>query len=280
METPDTAPVMENISRLLDIMARLRDPQHGCPWDLKQTFDSIAAHTLEEAYEVVDAIERDNFADLEEELGDLLLQVVYYTQMADEQDLFDFDTVAKGIADKLIRRHPHVFADASLASDAELAAAWESEKARERNIKQGRQSPASVMDGVAKALPELMRADKLQKRAARVGFDWPETNEIFFKIEEEFGEVQDVLSRNEGNVRLEEEIGDLLFAIVNLSRHVGIPPESALRRANQKFERRFRAIEDRLAQQGRAPNECTLAQLDALWDEVKKQPTSQRERKD
>lgn len=270
---------MENLSRLLDIMARLRDPQLGCPWDQKQTFASIASHTLEEAYEVVDAIERGDFDDLEEELGDLLLQVVYYTQMADEQDLFDFDAVAKGIADKLIRRHPHVFADASLQSEAELSDAWETQKARERSVKRRGHYPASVMDGVAKALPELVRADKLQKRASRVGFDWPETPEIFFKIEEELGEVHDVLSRNEGKDRLEEELGDLLFAVVNLSRHMSVGPESALRRANQKFELRFRAIESRLAERGRNPQECSLEELDALWDEVKKRHKTEHDQK-
>lgn len=271
---------MENLSRLLDIMARLRDPQRGCPWDQKQTFTSIAPHTLEEAYEVVDAIERGNFDDLEEELGDLLLQVVYYTQMANEQGRFDFDTVAKGIADKLIRRHPHVFDDAAFSSDAELSEAWEVEKARERKVKQSGYYSASILDGIAKALPELVRAEKLQKRAAQVGFDWPETTEIFFKIEEELGEVHDVLSQNEGHDRLEEELGDLLFAIVNLSRHVEIAPESALRRANQKFELRFRAIESRLAEQGRSPHECTLEELDNLWDEVKKQHKTPRDRQD
>lgn len=261
----------ENLSRLLAIMAQLRDPLAGCPWDLKQTFASIVPYTLEEAYEVADAIERNDFEGLKEELGDLLLQVVYNAQMAQERHLFDFDDVARAVCDKLVRRHPHVFGNVRFDTEEEVSAAWEAHKLRERDAATNRNETASVLDGIAVVLPELVRAAKLQSRAARVGFDWPETHEIFFKIEEELEEVQQALESSETREHLQEELGDLLFAVVNLSRHLGINPEQALRQGNKKFERRFRSIEKRLAERGLEPSACTLTELDALWDEVKRE---------
>jgi ATP diphosphatase len=261
---------MVQLPRLLEIMARLRDPDTGCPWDLKQDFGTIAPYTLEEAYEVVDAIERRDFQDLREELGDLLFQVVYYAQMAREQGLFDLEDIASTVSDKLVHRHPHVFGEARYEDDDQLHEAWEAEKAREREARAPDDDPPSVMAGVARALPELSRAAKLQRRASRVGFDWPEAFETVFKIEEELAEVQEELAEGGDQRRLEEEIGDLLFAVVNLARHLELDPEQALRRANQKFERRFRAIEVRLAEQGRRPEQCELEELDALWEAVKR----------
>jgi nucleoside triphosphate diphosphatase len=262
---------VDNVARLLVIMAQLRDPEQGCPWDLKQTFASIAPHTLEEAYEVVDAIERGDAADLKDELGDLLLQVVYYAQLANEQNLFDFEQIAKGICDKLVRRHPHIFGDAEWADERARGHAWETEKARERAAKADAGAPdASVLDGVPLALPSLTRARKLQKRAATVGFDWQDSAGVLAKIEEELIELREVLSTEAGAPRIEEELGDLLFAIVNLARRCEIDPENALRVANRKFERRFRAMEASLTAQGRRAEDCALSELDALWDEVKR----------
>jgi ATP diphosphatase len=260
---------MDNVARLLVIMAHLRDPLQGCPWDLRQTFASIAPHTLEEAYEVVDAIEREAFDHLREELGDLLLQVVYHAQMADEQDLFNFDQVAKGIGDKLVRRHPHVFDEARLDDEAACMAAWGAEKAREWAQKSDH-TGISALDGVATALPALTRACKLQKRAASKGFDWRDASDVLAKIDEELLEVSRALSDNEDKSRIEEELGDLLFAAVNLARWTDVDPEGALRAANQKFEHRFKAMERRLREQDRRPEDCTLEDLDALWDDVKR----------
>ncbi len=263
--------VPANLARLLEIMQRLRDPVHGCPWDQKQTFSSLIPYTLEEAYEVVDAIERGDFEALKAELGDLLLHVVFLAHLAHECDLFDFDGVAEAICEKLIRRHPHVFDNVQIESESELKAAWETHKSLERQAAANVNSPPSVMGGIAKALPELLRATKLQARAASVGFDWPDAREIFFKIDEELEEVQQVLVHDEESDRLQEEIGDVLFAVVNLSRHHGINPEQALRQGNRKFERRFRCIEQHLALRGLRPEECSLEELDALWEEVKRQ---------
>ncbi len=260
---------MDNVARLLIIMATLRDPVQGCPWDLEQTFASIAPHTLEEACELVDAIERGDFDDLEDELGDLLLQVVYYAQMADEQNLFDFDRVAKRIGDKLVRRHPHVFGDARYADDAARSAAWEAEKARERQARASDAQARSVLDGIALSLPALTRARKLQTRAARVGFDWTDQSGVVAKIDEEVAEVRQALGAAEDNGEVAEELGDLLFAVVNLCRWTRIDPEAALRAANRKFEHRFRAIEAKLSAEDRRPEQCTLAELDALWEAVK-----------
>jgi MazG family protein len=258
---------MENTRRLLAIMARLRDPQGGCPWDLQQDFTSLVPYTLEEAYEVADAIERGDLHDLKSELGDLLLQVVFHSRLGEEQGLFDFDAVAGAIADKLVRRHPHVFAGMEFASDEERLHYWENSKRDEHKDKTGEHSE-SLLDGVAAALPALMRAQKLQKRASRVGFDWPDPEGVFAKIEEELAELRAACA---GGTRghVEEEIGDLLFAAVNLARHLKVDAEAALQAGNRKFLRRFQHVESRLASQGRSLADASLAEMDALWDEAK-----------
>jgi ATP diphosphatase len=260
------------IERLLKVMARLRDPQDGCPWDIEQDFSTIAPYTIEEAYEVADAIERGDMSALREELGDLLLQVVYHARMAEELGLFSFADVAGAIADKMVRRHPHVFGEETLDSAQAQSHAWEEHKHDERARKaeaEGR--PPSVLDGVALGLPALTRAEKLQKRAARVGFDWPAPEPVIEKIYEEIEEVRAELDQGGMAVRLEDEVGDLLFAVANLARHLGIDPESALRRSNAKFERRFRALEQGLEDSGKTPNESSLEDLEALWQEIKRQ---------
>jgi len=250
------------LPRLAAIMARLRDPDTGCPWDLVQDFASIAPYTIEEAYEVADAIARGDMADLRSELGDLLLQPVYHAQMASEAGLFDIDDVIAGICDKMIVRHPHVFGDqARDKTPAQQTADWEALKSAERG-------PARVLDGVALGLPALTRAVKLQKRAARVGFDWPSTDEVVAKIVEEAAELveaRETLSALE----VTEEFGDLLFVMANLARHLEVDPEAALRSASAKFERRFARIEDWLKDVGRTPAQSGLAEMDALWDRAK-----------
>ena len=262
---------------LLHLMARLRDPHYGCPWDLKQDYASIVPHTLEEAYEVADTIERGDFEDLQGELGDLLFQVVYYSQLAREEGRFAFDGVVDGITRKLIRRHPHVFPTGDLyapletpsLSDAQVKSRWEEIKAQERAQK-SRPEQLSLLDDVPTALPALSRAAKLQKRAATVGFDWPEALPVVDKVREELGEVLQAMA-NGDNDALEDEVGDLLFAVVNLARHLKHDPENALRRANRKFERRFRFIEQALRDSGTAIEDCNLDELDALWGEAKRQ---------
>ncbi len=256
---------MTELERLLQVMARLRDPRHGCPWDVEQTFATIAPYTIEEAYEVADAIAREDHAALKDELGDLLLQVVFHARMAEEESLFDFADVAAAIATKLIRRHPHVFADVEYADSAEQTADWERIKAVERAAA----GQHSTLDGVPLALPALARATKLQKRAARVGFDWPSVEPVLDKLEEELAELREALAAGEAPERLAEELGDLLFVCANLGRHLDADPESALRQANDKFVRRFQRIEDWLRQQGRAPEQLSLVELDALWDRAK-----------
>lgn len=258
------------IDRLLGVMARLRDPRDGCPWDLEQTFETILPHTLEEAYEVADAIVRGDRTALKDELGDLLFQIVYYAQMSREEGGFGFDDIAAAVADKMVRRHPHVFGEADTPSSRAQTTAWEDLKARERAAHGGPRSaaPPSALDGVALALPALVRALKLQKRAARVGFDWGETAPVFAKIEEEIAELKAAMDR--GTTRdCEEELGDLLFAVVNLARHLSVDAEAALRRGNEKFARRFRAVEARLAAAGRTATAATLDEMDRLWNEVK-----------
>ena len=254
------------LPRLLEIMRRLRDPQAGCPWDIEQDFASIAPYTIEEAYEVADAIERGAWDELEGELGDLLLQVVYHAQMGAEAGLFDFDSVANAVSDKMVARHPHVFGNESRdKSAARQSADWERIKAAERA---GR-AQGGVLEGVAAGLPALTRAVKLQRRAARVGFDWPSTEQVLDKIIEEAGELteaRDKLTPRE----LFEEFGDLLFAIANLARHLGVDPEAALRHANAKFIRRFKAVEDALEVRGKRPEESDLAEMDALWEAAKR----------
>lgn len=228
------------IDRLIDIMARLRDPERGCPWDVEQTFRTIAPYTIEEAHEVADAIERDDLDDLRDELGDLLFQVVFHARMAEERSLFGFDDVAEAIADKLVRRHPHVFGDARFDNAEEQTANWEEIKAAERAEKG--QADESALDGVSRGLPALRRAVKLQKRAARVGFDWPGPGPIFDKLREEAEELRAALDNDDAD-NIEEEIGDLLFVITNLARKLDVDPGAALRRCNHKFEKRFRTME-------------------------------------
>ncbi|MFN3353616.1 MAG: nucleoside triphosphate pyrophosphohydrolase, partial [Brevundimonas sp.] len=253
---------MTPIDRLKAIMVRLRDPDGGCPWDVEQTFATIAPYTLEEAYEVADAIDRGDFDDLKSELGDLLFQVVFHARMAEEQGLFAFDDVATAIADKLERRHPHVFGDeAAKADGASQKLRWEDIKAAERASK----AQNGVLDDVPVGLPALHRAAKLTKRAARVGFDWPSTDEVFAKLEEEIGELKAEIASGD-RAKAAEEMGDLLFVVANLARKLGVEPEDALRSSNAKFVRRFHFIEAELAKQGRAPDQSDLAEMDALWD--------------
>lgn len=248
--------------RLLEIMRRLRDPDTGCPWDLEQTFASIAPYTIEEAYEVSDAIEREAWDELKGELGDLLFQSVFHAQMASEAGLFTFDEVADGMSDKMVARHPHVFGDESRDKSADQQTRdWETIKAAERAAK----AESGVLDGVALGLPALLRAVKLQKRAARVGFDWPTTDEVMDKVAEEMDELRQA----KDEAHRFEEFGDLLFVMANLGRHMGIDPEAAVRAANAKFTRRFRAIESALAEQGRRPEDSDLQEMDALWDAAK-----------
>ena len=267
---------MYQLDDLLHLMARLRDPQHGCPWDLQQDFASIVPHTLDEAYEVADAIEQGDFAHLPGELGDLLFQVVYYSQLGREQALFDFAQVVHGITAKLIRRHPHVFPDGDLygspdvprLGEAAIKQRWEQIKAEERAERAAEPQQLSLLDDVPQALPALNRAGKLQKRAAQVGFDWPDALPVVDKVREELDEVLEAMASGDAAAQ-GEELGDLLFAVCNLARHLKVDPEQALRAANHKFERRFRHIEQALrdAQQDFAA--CSLEQLDALWGEAK-----------
>ncbi len=253
------------VPRLREIMRRLRDPETGCPWDIEQDFASIAPYTIEEAYEVADAIERQDWRDLEGELGDLLLQTVYHAQIGEEAGHFTFDTVANAISDKMVVRHPHVFGAESRDKSADQQIRdWERIKATERAVK----SEGGTLDGVAVGLPALMRAVKLQKRAARVGFDWPSTDEVVDKIVEEARELVEARDRL-SHAEMAEEFGDLLFVIANLARHLKIDPEDALRAANAKFIRRFEGVEAKLGASGKRPEQSDLAEMDALWDAVK-----------
>jgi MazG family protein len=259
---------MDAMTQLLQIMKRLRDPDTGCPWDQRQTYGSIVPYTLEEAYEVADAIQRGDMRELRDELGDLLFQIVFYSQIACEEGHFGFDDVARGICDKMIRRHPHVFADAGYADDEQLRQAWEAKKAEERADRDAALS-TSQMDGVARALPALIRAEKLQKRAARVGFDWPDARGAFDKTREELDEVQAELKSGDQS-RLQDELGDLLFAMVNVVRLLGMDAEQALSRANEKFERRFRHMEQQLLAEGiEDMRKLSLQALDEAWEAVK-----------
>jgi MazG family protein len=256
------------IDRLLAIMARLRDPDCGCPWDKEQDFATIAPYTIEEAYEVADAIERGDMAALKDELGDLLLQVVFHARMAEEAGRFAFDDVAAAIADKMVRRHPHVFGAVEIQTVAAQNEAWEAHKAAERAAT-GRHD--SVLDGVALALPALLRAAKISRRAARIGFDWPTARAVIPKIAEEIAEIEAELDTGGAPAALEEEVGDLLFAAANLARKLEVEPETALRRATAKFERRFRRVEALAAERGIGHD---LDALEALWEEVKRQKDS------
>jgi ATP diphosphatase len=258
-----------NMNRLLEIMARLRDPSSGCPWDIEQNFATIAPHTIEEAYEVAEAIAHNDMAALEDELGDLLLQVVFHAQMADEAGHFDFEAVAGTICEKLVRRHPHVFGDDRIVGSAAQTRAWEEHKAIERKTKG--EGLEGTLDGVTLALPALTRASKLQKRAARVGFDWNHADQILDKIAEEMDEISEEMAAGADRDRLEDEMGDLLFACANLARKLGLDPETALRRGNSKFETRFRRVEALLAEDGKTPDSSTLDEMEARWTRVKRE---------
>jgi ATP diphosphatase len=266
-----------DISRLNEIMAALRTPETGCPWDLEQTFATVVPYTLEEAYEVADAIERGDVANLREELGDLLLQVVFHARMAEEEGRFDFGDVVDAITRKLIRRHPHVFGDARDLSSDQVKALWGRIKAEEKRERaEARraaglpaEAAAGALAGVPLALPALTRALKLQENAGKVGFDWNDPRAVLAKLREEIDEVEAEFDANDPQ-RVADEVGDLLFAVANLARHVRVDPETALRGANAKFERRFAHIESRLAEAGRAPSDATLDEMEALWSEAKR----------
>ena len=258
------------IDQLIDIMSKLRDPVDGCPWDLEQNFKTIAPHTIEEAYEVAEAIAKGDMKELKDELGDLMFQVVFYAQMAKEADDFDFNDVIEAISEKMIRRHPHVFGNADIATAEAQTTAWEDTKARERAEKNttadGR---PSALDGVAETLPALTRAVKLQNRAARVGFDWPSIAPVFDKIEEEIGELREEIDEGGSQDRIAEEYGDLLFVVANLGRHLELDPETVLRVANRKFIRRFEKVELVIEKKGKNISQCSLEEMDSVWNEIR-----------
>jgi ATP diphosphatase len=262
---------MEHMNQLLEIMKSLRDPDSGCPWDIEQKFSTIAPYTIEEAYEVADAIARDNMDELCSELGDLLFQVVYHSQLADEQGFFNIRDVTENINEKLIRRHPHVFGDAVITDAKAQSIAWEAIKRQERLNKQGNaEQDEGLLHGIKQAMPSLVRAQKLQSRAATVGFDWSDVQDVLNKIREEFDEVEQEINSETHNVeKIEDEIGDLLFACVNLARHFSIDSESAVRKTNTKFERRFAYIENSLKDQGTELHDATLELMDKFWNEAK-----------
>ena len=257
-----------DIQRLIEIMAALRHPETGCPWDLRQSFASIAPYTIEESYEVADAIERGDMDDLRDELGDLLLQVVYHSRLAEELGLFAFDDVVHAISAKMINRHPHVFGDTAAADAEAVLANWETAKSIERQQKSS-DGRAHLLDDVPRALPGLSRAAKLQKRAATVGFDWPDSAPVFNKIREEIGELETELEGDASPDDIEVELGDVLFSIVNLSRHLGVDAEQAMQRANNKFRRRFGAVEDRVAAAGKALADANADELETAWNDAK-----------
>ncbi len=260
--------MLNHTQQLLDLMTQLRHPETGCPWDVKQDFASLIPYVIEEAYEVADAIEREDLDDLRNELGDLLLQVVFHAQIASEQGHFTFDEVSKAICDKLIRRHPHVFAGTVFETDEERQQAWEQAKTDERNEKYNSSVPKSVLDGVPPSLPALLECEKIQDRAANFGFDWIAVEPVLDKVQEELNEVKEAwLSGDQAHI--EEEIGDLLLVAVNLARHLKVNPELALKRSTKKFSRRFQYIEQQVAATGKDLNHCTLAELDAYWDQAK-----------
>lgn len=257
----------DSMQRLLDIMQTLRDPQRGCPWDIEQTWRSIVPHTIEEAYEVADAIERDDFDELRGELGDLLFQVVFYAQLAKEEERFSFDDIVTGICDKLERRHPHVFGEVDITDAETQTRHWEALKAEERKHKANQtEQTHSTLDGIAHTLPAMNVAEKLQKRAARVGFDWPDKQGVFDKVQEELNELQQAWDDPKERT---EELGDLLFTCVNLARHAGVEAESALRQSNRKFEQRFRKLEQHLTSRGDRLADTSADELEAAWEVVK-----------
>ncbi len=256
------------IQDFVRLIAKLRDPNGGCPWDLKQNYRSMIPCLLEESYEVIEAIEQNNPQDLKEELGDLLLQVVFFSQLATEEQKFTFDDVVNNVAEKIIRRHPHVFGEKSAGNEQEALQNWNAMKAEENKDK----GHTSILDNIPHAFPALMRAEKLQKRCAKVGFDWQNIEPVIAKIEEELSELKQEINRPHlVQAQVEEELGDLLFAVVNLSRHLKCQPEESLRKANHKFERRFRAVEMKLKQQNKTVEQSSLVEMDMLWDEVKKE---------
>ncbi len=255
---------MDNLFRLLNIMQTLRDPENGCPWDVEQTFQTILPYTIEEVYEVADAIDRQDFVQLKDELGDLLLQIVYYTQMAKEKELFNFEDVAENICNKLVRRHPHVFDK----DNTEQLKSWEQIKQQEREEKS---ATNSLLNEIPAAMPQLLRAKKIQKRVATVGFDWSELNQVIEKVEEELNELKEVINTGNQLADLEEELGDLLFSVVNLSRHIKINAEEALRKSNKKFIKRFQNIEERLNLDDKKIDECSLEELEEYWQLAKKE---------
>jgi MazG family protein len=267
----DGAREKHTLEELLAVMARLRDPETGCPWDVKQSFDTIAPYTIEEAYEVADAIARNDVDGLKDELGDLLLQVVYHAQMASEDQRFQFADVVDAITRKMIRRHPHVFEDPSRREEFMSTDLWDRIKAEEKAARGHDAAAASVVDDVPVGLPALTRAVKLQKRMAKVGFDWPSLAPVLAKVDEELDELKAVIGEpgEQSNARVAEELGDLLFVMANVARHLGVDPEAALRAANAKVVRRFQCIEAALAEDGRSPEDATLEEMDALWDEAK-----------
>jgi len=256
---------MAAFKRLQGVMAALRDPETGCPWDQKQSHQTLIPYLLEESYEVIDAIEQGDDQHLIEELGDLLLQVVFHAQIGHEEDRFNLDEIAESLSDKLIQRHPHVFENTQYSSDAEREHAWESHKEKDRIKKRQH----GVLSGVADAMPALMRAEKLQKRAARVGFDWPTIEPVFDKLHEELDEVKEAIDEQQGKTRIEEEIGDLLFVVANLARHLGINPEDALRKTNKKFIRRFNAVESGIKHKGGTLETSSLDEMEAEWQKAK-----------
>ena len=263
---------MYNLEDLRNIMSRLRDPEQGCPWDKEQTLETLVSYTLEEAYEVADAIHRGDDQELRDELGDLLFQIIFYAQITSEKNRFNFDDIVNAIAEKLVRRHPHVFANEKIENAEEQTLAWEGFKEKERQQKAADKGcEASILEGVSIALPALVRAQKLQSRASRVGFDWEDSRSVIEKVEEELNEykAEHSNSADYDSKRVKEEMGDVLFSIVNLARHAGIDAESALREANLKFERRFRKVEKSLESQGKPIGQASLAEMDALWNEVK-----------
>ncbi|TNE42644.1 MAG: nucleoside triphosphate pyrophosphohydrolase [Alphaproteobacteria bacterium] len=260
---------LSSIDALLEIMRALRNPEGGCPWDLEQNFDTIAPYTLEEAYEVADTIERKDFGALKDELGDLLFQVVYHAQMASEDGLFSFEDVVENVCEKMVRRHPHVFGSAEIKTAEGQTHAWEEMKARERAARGEAARPARTLDNLPVALPALVRAIKLQRRAARVGFDWPDTSQVIDKLNEEMLELAEEIRADKNSPKVKEEFGDLLFVYANLARHLGIDAEEALRLANAKFVRRFEYVEDRLGEMNKRPEESNLEEMDSLWNEIR-----------